>query len=151
MVEVYGRQNSDNTFVKSITLGNSNADAGFKVNGPASIEIVLSTRGGALEGSVLDKDQPAGNATVVAVPEETFRKIHGRFGIGNTDQNGHFAISGLAPGRYTIFAWQDVDEGLYFDAAFLKSQESNGVALKVEEGSHQNTELEISPVGEDWQ
>ena len=75
----------------------------------------------------------------------------GGFGAGSTDQNGHFVIRGLAPGSYTVFAWQDLDDGLYGDPAFLKSQESNGVALKVEEGSRQKIELKVSPVGEEWQ
>jgi len=151
MVEVYGGEKSDSSFVKSIIVGNTNADTGFTVTGPASIEIVLSSRGGTLEGAVLDDDQPAGNVTVVAVPEEKFRKINARYGVGTTDQNAHFAIRGLAPGSYTVFAWQDLDDGLYYDAAFLKSQESNGVALKIEEGSRQKIELKVSAVGEDWQ
>jgi hypothetical protein len=33
---------------------------------------------------------------------------------------------------------------------FLKSQEANGAAVKVEEGSHQTVELKLSPVGEEW-
>jgi len=60
-------------------------------------------------------------------------------------------IHGLAPGSYTVFAWQDLEDGAYYDAEFLKSQESNGTALKVEEGSRQKIELKPAPVSEDWQ
>jgi hypothetical protein len=150
-VQVYGRENSEDSFLKSVTLGNSNADTGFTVTGPASIELLVSSKGGVLEGAVLDKDQPATNATVVAVPEEKYRKVNERFGIGAADQNGHFTIHGLAPGSYTLFAWQDLDDRLYYDAAFLKAQESNGVALKVEESSRQKIELKLATVSDDWQ
>ena len=150
VVHVNGGEGRDN-FLKSVTLGNRNADTGLAVSGPASIELVVSSRGGLLEGVVLDKDQPVANASVVAVPEEKYRKLHDRFGAGSTDQNGHFVIHGLAPGSYTVFAWQDVDEGLYYDAAFLQSQQANGTALKVEEGSRQTIEMKLNAIPEDWQ
>lgn len=145
------REDGSDSFLKSATVGNSNADAGFSVTGPASIELVIGSRGGLIEGVALDNDKPASNATVVAVPEENYRKLHERFGVGSTDQNGRFAIHGLAPGNYTLFAWQDLDDDLYYDAAFLKSQETNGVTLKVEEGSRQKIELKVSQPGEEWQ
>jgi hypothetical protein len=84
------------------------------------------------------------------VPEDKYRKLSGRFGSGATDQHGHFTIRGLAPGSYTLYAWQDLDEGVYRDADFLKSQEANGKTVKVEEGSHQTVELKLSPAGEEW-
>ena len=59
--------------------------------------------------------------------------------IGTTDQHGRFTIRGLAPGSYTLYAWQDLDESVYRDADFLKSQEANGKAVKVEEGSDQQS------------
>jgi protocatechuate 3,4-dioxygenase beta subunit len=149
-VQVYDRERPD-SFLKSVSLGSSNADTSFRLSGPASLEVVVSSRGATLEGVALDKDQPAANATVVVVPEEKYRKIQERFGVGSTDQNGHFTIRGLAPGSYTAFAWQDVDDGLYYDADFLKSQESNGTALKVEEGSRQKIDLKRSTVGDEWQ
>jgi hypothetical protein len=150
VVGVYREDGSD-SFLKSATLGGNNGDTGFSLTGPAVIELVVGSRGGVLEGAVLENDKPASNVSVVAVPEEKYRKLHERYGTGATDQRGHFTIHGLAPGGYTIYAWQDLDDGLYYDAAFLKSQESNGVTLKVEEGSRQKVELKVSPVGEQWQ
>ena len=114
------------------------------------MELVVSPKSGILEGVVMDHDNPSSNANVVAVPEEKYRKITEHFGTGATDQNGHFTIRGLGPGSYTVFAWQDLDESLSYYAAFLKSQESNGVSLKIEEGSRQKIELKLSDVGDDW-
>ena len=139
------------SFLKSATVGNSAADTGFSVTGPTTIELVVGSRAGRLEGAVLDHDKPTSNATVVAIPEEKYRKLHDRYGIGATDQDGRFTIHGLVPGSYAVFAWQDIDEGLYYDLAFLKSQDSNGVALKIEEGSRQKLELNLSSVSADWQ
>lgn len=150
IAQVNGGEGKDG-FLKSVALGSVDASAGFKVAGPASVELVMNSKGGVLEGAVIDQDQPVANASVVAVPEEKYQKIRQRFGVGTTDQNGHFVIHGLAPGSYTVFAWQDLEDGAYYDAEFLKSQESNGTALKVEEGSRQKIELKPAPVSEDWQ
>jgi hypothetical protein len=43
-----------------------------------------------------------------------------------------------------------LEEGLWRDAGFLKSQEANGTAMKVEEGAHQQVELRLSLAGEEW-
>jgi hypothetical protein len=87
---------------------------------------------------------------VVAVPEEKYRKLPYRFGIGSTDQRGRFTIRGLAPGSYTLYAWQGLEDGVWRDADFLKSQEANGMSVKVEESSDQKVELKLSPAGEEW-
>ena len=169
VVQVYGGD-GQGFFLKAVKLGGRNIETGFTATGPATLDLLVSTKGGTVEGAVIlrekktekdadtdrvnhdqvNNDHPVANATVVAVPEEKYRKLPDRFGTGSTDQHGLFSIRGLAPGSYTLYAWQDLEDGVYRDPDFLKSQEANGTAVKVEEGSHQQIELKVSPTGEDW-
>jgi Carboxypeptidase regulatory-like domain len=143
-------------FLKSVTLGGQDVTTGFTATGPASLELVVGTKGGTIEGTVVerekdvDNDHPVANAMVVAVPEGKFRKLPYRFLTGETDQHGRFAMRNAPPGSYTLYAWQDLEDGLYRDRDFLKSQEANGTAVKVEAGSNQTVELKLSPVSADW-
>jgi len=161
IVQVYGGD-AQGFFLKSVKLGGRNIESGFTASGPATLDLLVSTKGGTIEGSVVeaavekdvekdgDRVQPVPNATVVIVPEEKFRKFPDRFGIGSTDQHGRFTIRGVAPGGYTLYAWQDLEEGVYRDPDFLKSQEASGTAVRVQEGSHQQIELKVSQTGEEW-
>jgi hypothetical protein len=155
IVQVVGG-GTQSCFIKSASLGGRDVSAGFTVSGPATLEVSVSTKGGTIEGSVTEKDKdgdtdhPVSNATVVAVPEEKYRKIPDRFISGSTDQHGHFVIRGLAPGSYTLHAWQDVEDGVWRDPDFLKPQEANGRSVKVEEGSSQKADLKLSAVPEEW-
>jgi len=155
IVQLYGGD-GQGFFLKSVTLAGRDIAAGFTASGPATLDLVVSTKAGAVEGVVVEKekdvdnDHTVANATVVAVPEEKYRKLPDRFVTGSTDQHGRFTIRGVAPGSYTLYAWQDLEDGVWRDADFLKSQEANGTAVKVEEGSHQAVELKLSPAGEEW-
>jgi len=155
IVQVYGGE-GQGFYLKSATRGGQDIATGFTASGPATLDLLVSYKGGTVEGTVVEKekdvdtDHPVANATVVAVPEEKYRKLPDRFVTGATDQHGRFTIRGLARGSYRLYAWQDVEEGVWRDPDFLKSQEANGTALKVEEGSRQQLELKLSQVAEEW-
>jgi len=138
-------------FLKSVTVGGRDITTGFTANGPTTLDVVISAKGGSVEGTVVEKnsnedaDHPVANATVVGVPEEKYRALADRFVTGSTDQYGQFTIRGLAPGNYTLYAWRDLEDDVWRDASFLKSQEAHGKAVKVEEESSQSVTLKLSP------
>ena len=127
-------ENAHNYFIRSVRLGAAAADTGFSINGNAGpLTVTLSSHSATIEGSALDDhDKPLADCIVVAVPDEQFRKLAARFGKARTDQNGHFLIRGLAPGSYTVYAWQDLNGEPYLDALFLKSQEEFGKSVHAE-------------------
>jgi hypothetical protein len=147
-VQVYS--DDRDSYLKSVTVAGDEVETGFTINGPASVDVVVSNKGGRVQGVVTDHDQPVADATIVFVPEEKYRKIHQRFPVASSDQRGQFTVRGLAPGTYTAYAWQDVEDGLYYDADFLKSQEANGASVKVEAGSQQKIGLKLSSIAEEW-
>jgi hypothetical protein len=155
IVQVYGGD-GHGLFMKSVRLGGSDVETGFTVSGSATLDVIISLKGAVIEGMVVEKekdvddDHPVPNATVVAVPEEKFRKLPDHFVTGSSDQHGRFIIRGLPPGIYRFYAWQDIEDGVYRDADFLKTQESTGVAVKIEEGTSQAVRLKLSSVPEEW-
>jgi len=63
----------------------------------------------------------------------------------STDQNGHFAIKGVRPGEYKIYAWEEVEYGAYQDPDFVKPHESAGVDISAKAGGHDTIQLAVIP------
>jgi hypothetical protein len=62
----------------------------------------------------------------------------------NTDQNGSFKISALAPGDYYVAAWDDIPEaGLAQNPDFLAQFSSDDTAVKLAESGHQNASVKF--------
>jgi len=142
----------DDYYIKSAVLGGKDVlDSGlnFTPGTSGAIEIVLSSTGGQVEGVVLNADQqPATEASVVAVPDELRRTQLRFYKDDHTDQYGRFTIKGIAPGRYKLFAWEDVEEGAYQDPEFIKRFEALGEAVVIRENSHESAPLKLIPASE---
>jgi hypothetical protein len=97
---------------------------------------------------VLKEDKPFSGATVVLVREEGRRKEERFYKDNSTDQDGQFSIRGIAPGEYTLFAWETVEHGAYMDSDFLRPYKDRGKPIRVDEGSKLNAQLELIPASE---
>jgi hypothetical protein len=132
-----------NGYLKSIHLGDQNVLTEDMTIHPSTIEplnIVLSTRAAAIEGDVIDGDQPA-RAMVLLAPEEKFRQVLSFYRFAAADDKGHFEIKDAAPGRYQLFPFDEFTPESIQDPDFFKPFESAGVSVDLREGSNDPQKL----------
>lgn len=113
------------SYLKAARLGDADVlEAG--INGaealPAGVlQVTMATGAGHIEGSVLDTDShPVSGATVVAISDASKRAVLLRH--DTTDQNGHFKLSDLVPGAYSLYAWDQVEDEAWRSDEFIKKK-----------------------------
>jgi hypothetical protein len=90
--------------------------------------------------------QPAGEATVVLVPQEKERiEQEDYYRQANLGQDGRFTFKNLPPGQYRVFAWEDVESGAWMDPDFIKPVADRGASVTVEEGGQQTVDVKLIP------
>ena len=147
-LSVYGLP--EGTYLKSARLGNQEVlESGVDLTAgvaPGPLQLTLSSRAAAISGVVIDDDQqPAAGVTVTLVPEsDRWSQTH-LFKTAGTDQNGAFRLSGIAPGEYKLYAWEQIESGAYRDPEFIKPFESLGASVSVQENGFETVPLEMIP------
>ena len=85
-------------------------------------------------------------ATVVLVPENaTWAQVAWRYAQTTTDQYGRFTMSGIAPGDYRAYAWDQVEDTAWMDPEFMRPFRSEGKRITVEESSEVGVQLDLIP------
>jgi hypothetical protein len=137
------------SFVKSMRFGGQDvtrAPLDLTSGGGGQLEVVLSPKAADVTGVVLnDKNEPVQGVPVTLWPKVPDRS-NSNNGIksANTDQNGSFKISGLAPGDYYVAAWDDIPEaGLAQNPDFLAQFSTDDTAVKLTESAHQNASVKF--------
>jgi hypothetical protein len=106
-----------------------------------TVEVLLSPNVSQIDGSVLDdRGQSIPGILAVLVPDRN-RDHTELFRTATTDQTGHYAIRGISPGDYKIFAWETLESFGYFDPELLKQSDSQGKAIHISESSKLNQDI----------
>jgi hypothetical protein len=110
------------------------------------LQVLVTRSGGSIEGRVVsDTQQPAGNATVVVLPEGMPAWRADRYRSATVDDTGTFQFRGLPAGKYNVYAWSDVESGEWFNPAFLANYEPNRRSIAVVDGQKQTVEIAAAP------
>jgi hypothetical protein len=58
-----------------------------------------------------------------------------------SDEAGRVALNDVPPGDYLAFAWEEVEDGVWFDPDFVKA--AQGQAVKVQVGPKASEEIQL--------
>ena len=121
-------------------------DSGINVEGqPQPLQVLVAGDGATVQGTVESKDRLMPNATVVLAPPDSRRLNAAIYKIAVTDDSGKFTMRGVAPGNYTVFAWQDIVTGAWQNAEFLVKYRSQGKAVSATPQGTVDLKLELIP------
>jgi hypothetical protein len=113
-------------YVKAIRFAGIETDATIRVadNPETALEIVLVRGAGSVQGVAESA------TTVVLAPEQRNRRDLYRTAV--PDGAGHFRIDGVAPGNYSLFAWEEeLTPGSWFSTEFMRRYEDRGAPVAI--------------------
>lgn len=135
-------------YTMSVTYGGRDAtDNGFTVGPtPGRLQIVVADDGARIDGTVLGANsRPYPGASVVAIPEARYRDWYEIYGHAETDQNGRFTLRGLRPGDYTLYAFEDLQDGAFMDQDYMRPYEQLGVSVHAKSNGRYDVGLKLIP------
>ena len=136
--------------VKSITIGGQDVtDSPIEIKPGQNVDnvsVVLTDRTTELSGTVRDARSTGVSAiTVIAfsTEQEHWRPQSRRITAARTDQAGAYRMRNLPPGDYFVVASDDVEQGEWFDPAFLERVRPNATRVSVSEGEKKTQDLRL--------
>jgi uncharacterized protein (DUF2141 family) len=135
-------------YLKSVSWGTKDVtESGLDLSAgapTADLEIVVSANGGQIDGKVEnDKSEPVDHALVTLVPPGA-RRNRTFFKSARTTPDGHFTVTGVAPGTYKLFAWDEVNvDAVLYDPDFLRPFETAGQSIQITESARQSANLKL--------
>jgi hypothetical protein len=133
-------------YLKSAQYGSSDALGNFRVSSSSgdTLELIGSARGAHIQGVVMNSDPvPVTGVWVTLIPEDSNRNQKRLYQSVRSGANGKFEFRGVAPGNYSLFSWDNVEEHEWDDPEFLKPFRSKAFSVRVAEGDSKTADLAV--------
>jgi protocatechuate 3,4-dioxygenase beta subunit len=114
-----------------------------------NVTIVLTDRSTEISGTVRDPSgAPLSAVTVIAFSNDPqyWHAQSRQIQAARTDQNGAYRLVNLPPGDYLIVAADDVEQGEWFDPAYLQQARAKATQVRITEGEKKAQDL-AGPAG----
>jgi protocatechuate 3,4-dioxygenase beta subunit len=124
-------------YLKEARLGQIdvlNAPLRYAEGDTSPLDFVISSKVGSIEGTT------SPGATVALIPNKN-RERSELFRSAVADSAGRFTIRDVAPGEYSISAWEVLEPFGFFDPNVIREAEKRGKTVRVDESSKQTVTL----------
>jgi hypothetical protein len=137
--DAYVANVTDDVYIQSIRVANTTIESdgisGRMAGANVPIEIALSSKDASLAGRVWNADGSVAPGATVTVAPDPSRGRPQYFKTAYSDQFGMFQVRGLAPGRYTAFAYYDEAPCEFYDDDELAACRSKGTGFNTGESA----------------
>ena len=107
-----------------------------------TLEVLISSKAAIISGTVQDaQGKPLPATTVTLVPDPAGPPNARLFPSIKTDEQGNFRFATVTPGRYRVYAWEEILNGAHWDPEFTKPFLASSERVDVEEGGSSNVTL----------
>lgn len=139
-------------YIKSMRLGERDVltedmtiDAGTR----EPLDIVISARGAVVSGTVTVPRGVARSARsrVMLAPAGKYADVLSFYAETDADESGHFEFKGVTPGRYKLYAFEELEPSAYDDPNFLQPFEAASEAFEVTEGAQVKRQTQLILTG----
>ncbi len=123
-------------YLKTVKYGPEQAlESGVNLTAGASgsLELLFSPNGAAVEGTVTRDGKAMPGATVALAPEAVRSNRPDLYRTAVSGDGGHYSFDSLPPGKYRLYAFEDLEEGAGQDPEFLKEFENAAEKVELEE------------------
>jgi hypothetical protein len=139
-------------FIKSMLLGDQDVlteDMIITSGTRDPLRIVVSTRGAVVTGTVTVPQgvSRSARARVLLAPSGKYENVLSFYAIVSADDTGHFEFKAITPGKYKLYAFEELDPSSFEDPTFLKPFEEQSEAFDVPEGARISREVQLIPAG----
>ena len=136
------------SYLKQVTAGGADVlDSGLDLSqadtAPA-IEILVSRKAATIEGEVRHEDKPWPGASITLAPEPLQLEQLRRQRTATSGADGRFTLTGIAPGEYRLYAWEESVSLASVEPEDLKPYEADSVKVRVGEGAREQVELHLA-------
>ena len=123
-------------YIKSVRMGDREGrDSGLNLTGgQAAIDILLGAKPATVTGTVKLDDTPASGMWVALVPGEYVPGGPTELRTATSDLDGRVRFTGVPPGEYRLYAWEEEQYTPAMDADYLRPFQSNSAKVSAKEG-----------------
>ncbi len=101
----------------------------------------MATNPARVSGVVRDDQGKALNGVVILIPDPPQPQAASLYRRAETDENGRFQFQGLRPGKFRLYAWEELEDGAQFDPDVTAPLQARSLAVEVAEGERKEVEV----------